>query len=536
LPPENWLLRAGEVDYSPNTVFLKRVLRELREMPANVIDNAKLTEKLIGSYSAAFEKVALTPLQTQRLSRLHKLAAQASDGITVTEEAVPDLLSLSTVKDTISRATDEAVRGALDQHRGALNELENRRANLEQEITSLGMEAVRQRDEIESSRNEQAALLASIDSSLQKKFEDVGKNASSFLADIAVIRAALSGPFRSATFEKPLEPFANRPQGQPLAATQILNTVHESFNRAGLGCALPATLLSAWAAGYVPIAFGSMARDAFSVANECLFGGNIHFASLVPTLSSPTGLLDLPAVSSFAVKTVGDLTRESSHSGDMILLVFENMNLSQLDSALLPLLRSYSGFHGTVPRPQSALAYPTPAGMWPSNVLLAGILVDSPLALPLSPELWSCSAFIDAGSKRACSKSKANESPLTETLFRLPYKAWVEWLGGFEQAGTSDTRLVAIHAAREIESGSLFKHMLHRAAAAIDQAAPSIAESKRAGFLAEMTIIPYLISRGLSPRTVLQTAPADLSKEDDFVQMLTTLFKKWGMGVVAEWT
>jgi hypothetical protein len=533
LPPENGLRRVGEVDFSANPVFLKRILRDLREMPSNVIENAKLTERLIGSYSSALDKAVLTPLQAQRLKRLHKLAGQATEGVALREEAIPDLLSLPDVRDAISKATDEAVSSALEQRRATLNDLDEKRANLEHEIATLRVEAGRQRDEIAASRNEQSAILAGFDARVQKKFEDIGKNASTFLAEVAVIRAALSGPLQMVDASGPEEISLYAPQGQPLEATQILGVVQHRFSQAGLGCILPAALLSAWAAGYIPITFGAMEREALSVASDCLFGGAVYFATLGPTLTSPKDLLGLPAVSTYTVKTIGELVRESTNSSDMILLVFENINLCQLDSTVVPLLRSYVGFHGAGTHSESAVSYPSPAGMWPSNFLFAGILVESPLALPLSPELWNYSAFIDTSARRNYSKAAIRASSIKD-IFRLPHKAWIEWLGTIEHAGESDTRIIAVHAARKIESNPVFKRMLRRLSSAIDQTASSITERERVRLLAEMTIVPYLISRGIRPGEILEDAPVDVSAEDAFIDMLTKLFQKWGLDMGSE--
>jgi hypothetical protein len=170
---------------------------------------------------------------------------------------------------------------------------------------------------------------------------------------------------------------------------------------------------------------------------------------------------------------VGEIITESSRSGDLVLLVFEGITLCQLDSALLPLLRSYAAFHGELQTSRSPVTYPTRAGMWPSNVLLGGILIDSPLALPVSRELWAFTAFIDASGKRTCSKGKAAEVRPPKKLFRVQYDAWREWLDGFEQTGTSDTRVIAVHVARKVGSSWLFKRMLRRLATAIDQTGPS---------------------------------------------------------------
>ena len=526
LPLEVWPRTGGEVDYSPNAVFLKRVLRELREMTPQIIDGAKLTERLIGSYCTALEKMSLTPLQRQRLKRLRKLAEQSSLGVILVEDAVPDLLSLPAVKDVLSVAKEQAARSAAEERRTTLNELDTERAGLETKVTTLRTEATRLRDETESLLREQTAVLASFDERVQKKFEAIGADASSFLADVAVVRAALSAsvPSRGSV----ASPRAPKKFGETraLGASQIVSSLREHFDNAALGCVLPVTLLSSWASGYVPMSFGVMARDALVAAGDCLFGGRLHVATLGPTLSSPTDLIRLPISSSSGMSTVEGLLSDASRSDDLFLLVFDNINLCQLDSTLVPLLRNYVAIHGQPSTSRSPATYSTPAGLWSSNVLLGGIMIDSPLALPMSRELWTCSTLIDAGAKRTCAKEKGAEAREQNLASRLSYATWSEWLETIDHKGTSDARLLAAYIAREIETSAMSKRLLRRLAAALDQTSPGVEENKRTGFLAEMAVIPYLLSRGLNPDAALKDSPAEISLEDGFVDMVTGLFQK----------
>jgi hypothetical protein len=527
LPLEVWPQRGGEVDYSPNSVFLKRILREIREMTPQVIDNAMLTERLIGSYCTALEKMSLTPLQSQRLKRLHTLAAKSHLGVTLAEDAVPDLLSLSAVKDLLAAAKEQAGRSAVEERRVTLNELDRERADLENEVTTLRTEAARWRDEIESSRQEETALFKGFDERLKKKFEAIGKDASSFLTDIAVVRAALSGPGRNRAFVIDTMVPPKLGEVQSLGAGQIASSFREHFDNAGLGCVLPITLLSSWASGYAPMAFGVMARDAFVASGDSLFGGRLHVSTLGPSLSLPTDLLRLPTSSSLGLGTVEELLSEAAHSEDLFLLVFENINLCQLDSSLVPLLRNYAAIQGHKSTSRSPVTYATPAGLWSSNVFIGGIMIDSPLGLPMSRELWTCSTFIDAGARRVCAKGKGAEGPSSTS--KVSYAAWIEWLQTIDWTRTSDARLLAAHVAREVETSSTSKRLLHRLAAALDQTSPGVDESSMAGLLAEMAVIPYSISRGISPDAAMKDSPAQVSLENGFVDTMTGLFEKWGL-------
>ena len=532
LPPENGIRKVGEVDFSSNSVFVRRVLREIKEMPLAEIETAKLTVKMIGAYTVALKKSSLNALNIQRLKRLHKMEERASEGVALGEDAVPDLLSLVPVKALISAATEQAVKSAIDERRAALTELETQRTGLEKKNKDLRTEYQRLQAAIATSKNEQTELLAGFESRIHDKFEEIGKSATSFLSDVALIRAAL---FPTGSVVPPLDRSLTeipRPQAELLQASELTAMVRRGFEDTGLGCILPAALLSSWASGYVPMLFGALARDALRAAAQTLFGGAAHFVTMGPTYSSPTELSSLPTSSAFAVGTLGGVIAGAGRSDDLVLLVFDNANLSQIDSVLMPVLRNYVGIHGKLA--MSSAPYPTPAGMWPSNVLLAGILIDSPLALPLSTELWSCSTFIDA-SKNGCPKLVERDKGDSLPLLRLTHDVWAEWRKTIEkEPAASDTGVLAKHFLRHADGGPLYREMLRRLAAAIDITAVALEEAQRATILAEVAVVPYLLSRGVQPDVVFGEAPIDISKDFPVVDRVTELFERWGLKVTRE--
>jgi hypothetical protein len=528
LPVESGIRRVGEVDFSSNSVFVRRVLREIREVPLAEVETSKLTVKMIGAYSAALEKTALNPFQIQRLKRLHKLAERADDGVALAEDAIPDLLSLRPVKELISAAAEQAVKSALEERRSDLAELDSRRIGLEEKIRSLQAEDEQVRTSIATSKNEEAELLAGFESRIHEKFEEIGKSATSFLSDVAMIRAAL---FPAA----PAAPSARRPinealllQGEPLQAPNLTDEFGRRFEDRGLGCIMPVALLSSWVSGYLPMLFGVSAREALLAAANTLSSGAIHFVTMAPTYSSPRELSDLPTTSPFSVNTLGEIIVDAGRSDDLVLIVFDNANLSQIDSILMPVFRSYAAVHGELTN-SSRGSYPTPIGMWPPNVLLAGVLIDSPLALPLSRELWGCSTFIDAN-RSECPKSvKGDGRPLSPAL-RLSHKEWIEWAKTVEAPTGSDTGVLATHFLRQVNASPLFRRMVRRLAAALDITASTLEEAQRAAILAEMVIVPYLLSQGVPPDVVFEEAPVDISTDSPFITRMTELFEKWGLG------
>jgi hypothetical protein len=531
LPIDATLDKIGEVDFSPTAVFLKHVLREIKDMPPALIEDAKLTKKLISQYSSALDKVSLKPSQAQRLKRLRKLGERASLGIEFGETAASELLSLPAVKKLVSDAKESAIRAAFEERRGAVAELDEQRIALEGQVERLQAEADRLHDAISTATQEQDALLTGFDARVQDKFEEIGRNATTFLANVAVLRAALSGEGRQKPATGPAVAKGKRPDIESLSAEHIVKAVRRRFEAAGLGPVLPSVLVSSWASGYVPMLFGALARDVLTAASESLFGGDIHFATLGPTMTSPADLLGIPVASPLGVSVVSEVVAAASRSDDLALLVFDNINLAQLDSLVVPLIRQYSVFHSECPSASRSMQYPTPLGMWPANLLLAGVLIDSPLALPMSREIWTYATLVDARPRRARLSAKAAEPRTAQNALCLGHEAWTEWLRSIASCPTSAAGLIAGHVSRRAESDTRFKRMSRRLADTIDHAAQEMSDEKRAGLLLE-ALVPYLLSRDVKPESILDgEAPTDVSTEDDFIDQVTTLFEEWGLEV-----
>lgn len=530
LPVEPSLQRVGEVDFSANPVFLKHILREIRDTPSDFFAAANLTKKLISQYASIFDKAILTEANALRLKRLRRLSERATTGIELGEAAISDLLSLPVVKELISSAKDDAVRHALKEGSDALTELSKKRQILDGEVAELRAEAGRLHDAIAATMKEQNDLLAGFDARVHDKFQEVGRNATSFLSEVAVIRAALSKSEPSNPRIISSESTGARSGVAPVAPDQVLSVLRSRFDGRGLGCISPSLLLSSWASGYVPVLFGVLTRDILHLASEALFGGALHVANLGPGMTSASDLLGVPTASRFGVSTIGEVAESVGSSDDIAVLVLDNLNLAQIDSLVLPLLRPYAEFHSQRPSEEAPPQYPTPAGMWPRNLLLAGVLIDSPLSLPLSREIWAYASLVDASRRRICPTAKTSESGADDDFLRLPFGTWSDWLRSVTPDVTADIDLIAVYLTHKVESSSLVKRMSRRLASAIDKTAHGLSQEKRAGLLIE-ALLPYLLSRDVAPNAILDDAPIEVSTDDAFIQVVTEHFERWGVEV-----
>src|ERR1035441_11062622 len=90
----DWSEKIGEVDFSPDSVFLKRALKDLRSKD---LVSIKLTDNLMRQLVGGSADASLTVLEKQRLERLKTWTAGVAIDVTLTEEVVTEILELPAI-------------------------------------------------------------------------------------------------------------------------------------------------------------------------------------------------------------------------------------------------------------------------------------------------------------------------------------------------------------------------------------------------------------------------------------------------------
>jgi hypothetical protein len=122
--------------------------------------------------------------------------------------------------------------------------------------------------------------------------------------------------------------------------------------------------------------------------SDALTGGDYFLASVSPGLGSTRDLLDIVRRSREAVGPLGAYLDRSSKNERLALVIFDGINLCQIDNVLVPLFNDVTSGTTRILFSAEQKAFPTRLGMWPANVLIAGTLVTSELALPSSQRMW----------------------------------------------------------------------------------------------------------------------------------------------------
>ena len=166
--------------------------------------------------------------------------------------------------------------------------------------------------------------------------------------------------------------------------------------------------------------------------------------------------------------TLDGLLQAAIASSEISILVLENINLAQIDSVLLPLIRQYVELRIDTPKsgdPPARIS--TPVGPWPANLLLAGLAIHSPLSLPVSTELWSYATFVYSALESPAPLDSTPPFSHAPKASRLSYETWIEWLQQLNPETTADPMMLAAYVAHKIEMSVLLKRLMRNLAAAI---------------------------------------------------------------------
>jgi hypothetical protein len=539
LPPEEWSIKIGELDFSPTEMFLKRVLRDLKKITPSIVEDVKLTDKLINRYSSAVAAGSLSPSQRHRLLRLKTIAKRSSEDVNLPAEALTDFLSITSIAEMLQEVKKKAADETVATTKASLSKLHEQSSRLEQEIVSLTSDVAQGKRDLASLEQQHTSALKEFETQANKRFREISSGASQFLTEIALVRAALNLPNASSS-----EGIATGNDLQLNSTIETLGRVEflERINRCDasnkVSCRTSTALLASIASGFVPIVFGSLARQSLSTLAHTLAAGRLYWLPLNPTLSSSSQVRTEPVIQDQGrlgtANTLDVLLQQAISCPDISILVLENINLAQIDSLLLPLIQRYaelrcaSGAHAPQPDRVS-----TPFGIWPANLLLAGLAIDSPLSLPVSTELWAYSTLIDTSIGRA-SKQQVVESHDASSLeeSQVAYEAWTQWINEITGMPATDSLIVAAYVRHQIEISSLFERLLARLASAIDAVSAAQESAYRVKLFTELVLIPYCLARHQDLRTLLEGCPVSVPIDTDKIARVASVFKNWGMDVI----
>jgi hypothetical protein len=526
LPLGDWSEKIGEVDFSPDSVFLKRALKDLRSKD---LASIKLTDNLMRQLVGGSADASLTVLEKQRLERLKTWTAGVGENVTLTEEVVSEILELPAIRKEITGALEAAkatARKAIEQELSdELGKITAARAQLATLATELA-----------EGRQRQELFATALENTVEARIRSAMEKPEEFLAENALVRAALScGTARAKNCE-------NVPQASTHCENligdheQIIRLLTTSFRRRGFRDRLPLTLHATLLAGNVPLIYGIHAREVLDLYSSVVTSGNILWVPISPSQLEPADLLVSRTGGSQASipnpNGLLDLLQKAQSSNAMYLVVCDGVNRCLMQSAIHPIFRHVAerrqGIPGgpliTLPH---ALRGPT-VGIgieWPRNVLLTGTIVDEPSLYPLDSSIWEDANWVFTDPYYDSERRDLDDaSSVSNEVAGGDFDAWLTWEPQAKQSPSGDLKiLLKLVSEKVVLDGKFFSSTarLHSILTQLDSSAklPDILSC-----LIELTLLPRCAKQMSRLKEFLEAPPFELwqnIKGADILQRLT---------------
>jgi hypothetical protein len=479
--------KLGSVDWSADTVVVKRVLTRVRKQDPKYSEVLQLTQKAIehaGQIVAGSDRY----LQEQQAHRAEAVAGSLGTNAEQTEGFLAELLELPSVAAGIEQARHEAARSAkiafdveMAGERERLKAVQNEIEALQKSLRELDAEQINRRQAM-------AAQVDALGAEMQDQLQAILEKPTKLLAEVGILRAALgsgkaaengqANPIKAADlqlaprFGRPPSPFENWKMGAEVHETKQVRLALGAAARS-FGAELPAVQLlhAAFVSGSVPVLYGTDSYNVLRAYVSSVTGGRSLW------LPVSVGLLEVPDLFGHGEPQSGrfmprpgglaDLMLEASKLQGLVIVVLEGLNRSAVDAYLTPIIACYEDSQRGEDGRRLSISHPSLLSeddpyasiatvAWPANILLAGVLAKDVTTIPPSPEFWVHSRFVSvdgvavetdaAGLKSSLAPSSNANGWIGLELWResrhtLAQKESLEFRKGWSALANEDLRL-----------------------------------------------------------------------------------------------
>jgi hypothetical protein len=462
--------KVGSIDWSPDAVVVKRVLRSVRKLDRSQREALQLTEKGI-EHAADGLLGADRQLLNQQIQRAASIVRRVGTNVKLADAFLEELLEVPAVSAKLEIAKEEAVRSAEATFQTKMAGESQRLEGITREIEQSERALKDVESQVAARREAIAAQIDAVDGEMQKRLRAILEKPADFLANIGIVRAALevaerdgSGARDSATSKADAAPrvpdrhvasrFQNWPVGSEIRdAKQVRQSLVSSFRAAGLSVVAARYLHTAFLAEKVPILYGVDSYEVLRAYASCVAGGRVLWMTISPGLLDPSELFGkadaqtgrfLPRAGGLA-----DLMVEAQKLDGLTMVVLDGVNRSAVDAYLSPLVACYADSQKEKEGRRLAIAhassfeksdpYASVATLaWPQTVLLAGILASDVTSIPPSAGFWVKSALLPAdAAELAEAASGVRQAAAPSPTGWMGINAWKDLRGvlGQKEAG-----------------------------------------------------------------------------------------------------
>jgi len=534
LPPGDWAEKIGEVDFSPDSVFLKRTLKEIRSKD---LASIKLTDNFVRQLVGGSADAGLTVLEKQRLERLKTWTVKVEENVTLTEEVISEVLQLPAIREQVRGALEAAktdARQAIKQELAVeLGKLTTTRA----ELADLAMQRDKLLTQLAERRQQQELFAQALESTVEARLRSVMEKPEEFLAESALMRAALSFGATNATKNRGNAPPAfTRYEDLIGEHEQVIHLLTTSFRRRGFQDRLPLTLHATLLAGNVPLIYGIHAREVLRLYCSVVTRGNILWVPISPSQLEPADVL-LNRTGGSQVGTPNpngllDALEKAGWSNAMHLVVLDGVNRGLMQSAIHPIFRHVTDRRQGLPTaplitlPQATNGLNASVDVvWPRNVLLIGTLVDEPSLYPLDSSAWEDANWIFTDPYYDSEQRDLNDaSSISAEVAGVDSEAWSTWEPEEKQSPSGDLKILLTLVSQKVILDGKFFSSTARLYSILTQLESRMKLPDVLSCLIELTLLPRCSKQMGRLKEILQAPPFELwqtIRGGDILQRLT---------------
>lgn len=423
---------SGYVDWDEDRLVVRRAV-------SWVVDRAKrggqppaLVRRQIDELAETIAAAAAdcdAGLERYRLERARRLFAESNAAEHLALDAAeeisrhPDVVkALDAIREKVRGEARESIAAQLRTELDAVQAAQAQKTKLEAEIAGVNTR-------VQAAKSAMTAQVQEVEAEVERRIAEVLKRPATLLADVALLRAALSSPADhhrdSAAPPQPTAPCAEwRSSRQLTDALDLRRALSAAFKANGVAPSAAMRIHAAVAAGLVPIVSGPRALAALEAYGKVVCGARTTIFHASPTLIEPSDLFGRvdTGTQRFVAHHAGILSVFEGARGQqgLVLVTVEGLNRGPAESYLLPLLECMSA-GASIRLPAAAGSGHTPVVETPANVRFAATVVDGPTSLPVARDLWAHAVLVEVEpcAKQPGAATEASEVPADSELLRL---------------------------------------------------------------------------------------------------------------------
>lgn len=391
----------GSLDWSSDSKVLRALLKRARELDPSFAMALGISRDTIRHYSDLLGREASASsdrvLAEQRLRRAEEILSGLGIDADAAARIADQLCDLPSIRVELEQLRCTAEREARETgERAVAEESRVARENIARtlaDIAILEKQLVTLRAEIAREQTRADDTIASYESALAERVKSVSAEPARFAAEISLIRAILhqdNRAPRTPTFvlDLPTSEGIEFLTDQPELPKRLIDAAAAT----GIQMEHLRIFHAVVASGLIPLVRGGHAALLVDTYASVVAGNHLHKVPVTLSMLTPSDCLR---------EGVLEVLRSSQESQQLHILVLEGVDVSPIDSYLVPLLEWYVASTPTAKlvarytdnRDTDSVSHPT---SWPRNVLLAGTLSRDTVVFRAPTSLWRYAVQVDA--------------------------------------------------------------------------------------------------------------------------------------------